>query len=600
MPNATVFVDKKFEVVHASDKWMNSFGLEKDQVFGMSILGLFKDGHSDWRKALKNCLLGSHNEIVKVQHYEHEKVEKWYELINTPWYDDHENIIGIIIQGSDITLQVQEELRREKLESLLKEKSEIAKIGSWEYDAITNEATWCNMTKAIHEVPVSFIPNIESGIEFYKHGYSRNTLSMHVDNALRKGTPWEEKLQIVTAKGAEKWIISAGKPVYKNNKIVGLIGTCQDIDEEVQSIIKTKENEHLLKSLIDNLPLNIYIKDKDSRKILANKAECDFLGVKDQDELIGLSDFDLYDSEVARISRDEDISVMKSLKPILGRETLNVKKDGTQTSFLTSKIPLKDETGSATGLVGISLDITTLKQKESELRDLINVTSLQNKKLINFAHIISHNLRSHTANFSMLLDFLMNEQDEKEKINIIKMLTNTSDNLLETLDNLNEVVAISTNVNIEKEHININEKIELVKQNLKGLLINSNVKIISSIPDNKTVYAIPAYVDSILSNLITNSVKYSKPELSPVIKLSIKNESNFTVLSIEDNGIGIDLEKYGDKLFGMYKTFHGNTDARGIGLYITKNQIEAMNGKINVQSEVNKGTIFKIYFNDKN
>lgn len=86
----------------------------------------------------------------------------------------------------------------------------------------------------------------------------------------------------------------------------------------------------------------------------------------------------------------------------------------------------------------------------------------------------------------------------------------------------------------------------------------------------------------------------------PVVRLTAEADGDYTVLSIKDNGLGIDLEEHGSKLFGMYKTFHENPDARGIGLYITKNQVEAMNGKITVDSEVGKGTTFKIYFNDKN
>ncbi len=86
----------------------------------------------------------------------------------------------------------------------------------------------------------------------------------------------------------------------------------------------------------------------------------------------------------------------------------------------------------------------------------------------------------------------------------------------------------------------------------------------------------------------------------PVIHLSAETKGDYTILSIKDNGLGIDLEEHGDKLFGMYKTFHENPDARGIGLYITKNQIEAMNGKVTVDSKVGKGTTFKIYFNEKN
>ncbi|MBT8183961.1 MAG: PAS domain-containing sensor histidine kinase, partial [Eudoraea sp.] len=480
----------------------------------------------------------------------------------------------------------------------LNEKSEIAKIGSWEYNHKEDKLYWCRTTKKIHELPEDYEPDLDKAILYFKEGYSRNTVSMALFNALENGQAWREKLQLVTATGKEIWVIAAGRPLFHNGVYQGLIGTFQDITDYVISESKTKESEKLLRTVIDSLPLNVYIKDLASRKVLVNKSECDYLGVDDPEELLGKSDFDLYDKEIAQISRDEDLEVMEFQKPILARETTNIKKDGTSTTFLTSKIPLNGENNKAYGLLGISLDISDLKQKEEELRDLINVTSLQNKKLINFAHIVSHNLRSHSANFSMLLDFLVREEDEKERDKILQMLTEASDGLLETLENLNEVVAISTNTNIEKEPVNLCKIIEKVEQSLAGYLHTNKADIINEIQKNSTLKVIPAYMESILMNFITNAVKYKHPERDPVIRLSLTEKENQSVLVIEDNGMGIDLNKYGDKLFGMYKTFHDNPDARGIGLYITKNQIEAMNGKVIACSEVGEGTTFKIYFNE--
>ncbi|MGI9552617.1 MAG: sensor histidine kinase [Aurantibacter sp.] len=376
--------------------------------------------------------------------------------------------------------------------------------------------------------------------------------------------------------------------------------TCHNSSDDHPTDAKTAEGEILLKTLIDNLPLNVFIKDLDSKKVLVNKSECEYLGVEHPEELLGKSDFDLYDREVAQISRDEDLQVMRSLTPILGRETANKKKDGKTTTFLTSKIPLIGEDGAVKGLVGISLDISDLKQKEEELRDLINVTSLQNKKLINFAHIISHNLRSHAANFAMLLDFFVNERDTVEKNRLTGMLIEASDNLLETLENLNEVVAINANTNLNKKPVYLTKTVAKVVQSLSAFLKTNNAKITNDISEDVQVNVIPAYLESILMNFITNGVKYKEPSRDPILKLSAIAENGNIVLSISDNGLGIDLKKYGDKLFGMYKTFHHHKDARGIGLYITKNQIEAMGGRVTAQSTVGKGTTFKIYFNGKN
>ncbi len=600
LPIATAFLNRKLEVVHASDKWIEYFNFPDRDVFGKKIFTLFKGDHKNWHKVLNDCLKGKTVVNGKERFLDTEQKDRWFEWSNVPWYDERENVIGVIIQTEDVTEKVNDELNLEQQHLLFNEKSEIANIGSWNLDFINQELSWSDSTKRIHELPLDFEPNMETAIDFYKQGHSRNTISMAVERAMTEGVAFRERLQLVTAKGNEKWVIASGKPIFKNDIFLGLLGTLQDINEEVLADIKIKENEQLLKTLIDNLPLNVFIKDLDSKKVLVNKSECDYLGVKNAKELLGKNDFDLYDKEMAQISRDEDLKVINSLTPILGKETISVKKDGSVTTFLTSKIPLVGDDGSANGLIGISLDISQLKQKEEELKDLINVTSIQNKKLINFAHIVSHNLRSHSANFSMLLDFLVNEQNGNERENLTKMLVEASDNLLETLENLNEVVAINTNTNLDKKPTVLNETLAKVESNLAAFLKNNNAKVVNKIADDVVINVIPAYLESILMNFITNGVKYKEPSRNPVITLTAAKTGKYTVVSIRDNGMGIDLKKYGDKLFGMYKTFHNHKDARGIGLYITKNQIEAMNGKVETKSKVGVGTTFNIYFNDEN
>lgn len=599
LPIATVFLNADFEVVHASDKWILDFELSDREVMGKSIHQLIDSVSDEWQEVLEACLLGKGGDTGLEPYKNMDGQEGWFEWTNIPWFDAEEHVIGIIIQTADVTERIKKESQHEKLQLILREKSEIAKIGSWEYDAETDELQWSEMTRQIHEVPEYFTPDINTAIEFYKEGFSRNTISLALFKSMESKTSWCEKLEIITAEGNEKWVIAAGKPLIKDGEYKGLIGTFQDITHMVQSEIKTRESEDLLRTVLDNIPINIYIKDMDSRKILVNKAECQYLGVTDPNELLGKNDFDIYDKEIAQISREEDLIVMNSQTPSIGRETINVTKDGVATSFLTSKIPFIGEDGECRGIIGISLDITNLKQHEAELRNLINVTSLQNKKLVNFAHIVSHNLRSHTANFSMLLDFLVKEQDEKEKQNIIGMLTTASDNLMETLVNLNEVVAINSNTNLSKKRVDLREKVGIVTHNLAEFLKEGKATIINRIPKRTLVNVLPAYIESIILNLITNSVRYKNPDRDPVIQLSAIQEGKYTVLSIADNGLGIDLKKNKDKLFGMYKTFHGNSDARGIGLYITKNQIEAMKGKIEVSSELGSGTTFKVFFNEK-
>lgn len=122
-----------------------------------------------------------------------------------------------------------------------------------------------------------------------------------------------------------------------------------------------------------------------------------------------------------------------------------------------------------------------------------------------------------------------------------------------------------------------------------------NITITNEVNQDTAVKAIPAYLDSIVMNLITNAIKYSSEERNSYLKIQAEKTDKYIILKFIDNGLGIDLKKHEKKLFGMYKTFHNHADSRGIGLFITKNQIESMNGKIEVNSEINIGTTFKIY-----
>jgi signal transduction histidine kinase len=201
----------------------------------------------------------------------------------------------------------------------------------------------------------------------------------------------------------------------------------------------------------------------------------------------------------------------------------------------------------------------------------------------------------------MMLDLLEFEYPELQENEFITLLDKASSNLKETIEHLNEVVLMNNSINENLQNLNLNEYLEKVLKDISVITLKSKVTIENKIDPNIKIQGIPAYLESILLNFITNGIKYKSDERASFIKTHCTLEEGFVVLHIEDNGIGIDLKKNKSKLFGMYKTFHNNTDARGIGLFITKNQVEAIGGKIIVNSELNKGTTFKIYLkNEKN
>ena len=253
------------------------------------------------------------------------------------------------------------------------------------------------------------------------------------------------------------------------------------------------------------------------------------------------------------------------------------------------------------GYLHAALEITDLKDARNEILNLLEVTKEQNQRLRNFAHIVSHNLRSHSSNFCGLLDLLKMEYPKINENKIIQLLGTASENLEETIEHLNEVVVINTLVKENLHPLNLYDFVENAIENTRALAMKADVKIIFDVDKNVNIPGIPAYLDSILLNFITNGIKYRSLERNSFIKLYTQTNlvSGEIILNIQDNGLGIDLHRNGHKLFGMYNTFHKHEDSRGIGLFITKNQIEALGGKIEVESEVNKGTLFKIYFKNE-
>jgi PAS domain S-box-containing protein len=254
------------------------------------------------------------------------------------------------------------------------------------------------------------------------------------------------------------------------------------------------------------------------------------------------------------------------------------------------------ENGKPVSLKGIMIDITKSKEAEKDLSNSLELVTEQNKRLLNFSYIVSHNLRSHTSNIQSISTLIETAETEEERNELVKMLQNVSNTLNETMLNLNEVINIQTNINLIIENLNIKDNIDRIINIVSEQIAFKKAVIKNNVSPEIFVKYNPAYLESILLNFISNAIRYCHPERNPVIILNSYFENDKTVLEIADNGLGIDLTKYGDKLFGMYKTFHENPDSKGIGLFITKNQIDAMGGTVTVESEPNTGTTFKIYF----
>ncbi|MEN2489991.1 PAS domain-containing protein [Flavobacterium sp. B11] len=263
------------------------------------------------------------------------------------------------------------------------------------------------------------------------------------------------------------------------------------------------------------------------------------------------------------------------------------------------KVIKRDENGKPLRVIGTHTDVSAQKEKELELMKTMKLYSDQNSRLLNFSHIVSHNLNTQAGNIKSILDLIDADVSKQTVAEMLEYLRAVSNDLNETISNLTQIVKTQSNINIAVVPLKLCEYIEKTISTIKGYDKQRKVTIINNVPKYLTINFNPAYMESVLLNFTTNAIKYAHPDRDPEITFDFAIEpEGFKSLKITDNGLGIDLKVYGDLLFGMYKTFHKHEEARGIGLYITRNQIEAMKGTVEVESEVGVGTSFKIIFND--
>lgn len=274
-------------------------------------------------------------------------------------------------------------------------------------------------------------------------------------------------------------------------------------------------------------------------------------------------------------------------------EWIYKRKDGSSFPVLLSITALK-QNEKISGFLGVAVDISELKKAEAEIKSLLDITNEQNHRLKNFTNIVSHNLRSHSFGISGMMDILQKTYPDYFQNEMMLLLLGATENLKQTIEDLTAVIK----VNMAQENYESIDIGQVVQKNIESLalqILESNVKIEVNLPSPLLVRGIPAYLDSIVLNLMTNAIKYKAKDRNSFLKVSGSHKNKFVVIQFEDNGQGIDLKKHGDKLFGMYKTFHENKEARGVGLFISKNQIETMGGKIEVESTVGTGTKFTVF-----
>jgi len=190
--------------------------------------------------------------------------------------------------------------------------------------------------------------------------------------------------------------------------------------------------------------------------------------------------------------------------------------------------------------IAIVEDITDKKEAEQSLKKSFDLVNEQNKRLLNFSYIVSHNLRSHSSNINSISNLLEDSNDETETKELTSMLKKVSVSLNETMSNLNDVINIQSNIHLTVENLNLHNYVNSSVNALLEQIHSKGATVINNVNEEITVKYNPAYLESILLNFISNSLKYSHPDRKPVVTIHFDTAKN--ELKISDNGLGIDLK----------------------------------------------------------
>ncbi|MBE9463530.1 PAS domain S-box protein [Dyadobacter subterraneus] len=325
-----------------------------------------------------------------------------------------------------------------------------------------------------------------------------------------------------------------------------------------------------------------------------------------ENELVGKKTPEIFYSEqqlLERVVSENLNAVPKGFELLVGsvdssnfdtREWTFIRKDASEFSASVTVTTVRDYLGIPKGYLFVFFDMSQLKEAETNVKSLLDMAQHQNRRLLDFANIVSHNLRSNAGNISMLLELLRNEFPQAADNEYYPMLEKATNNLLSTIGNLKDIVSVNYSSEKNAASLNVLKFVEQCMANLSAFILESGTMVSLEISKDINVTGTASYLESILINLLSNAIKYRAANRPLHIDVLARTTGSFVEICIRDNGRGIDLKKYGDKVFGLYRTFHGNQDAQGIGLFITKSQIEAMGGTINLISEPEVGTTFTI------
>jgi PAS domain S-box-containing protein len=354
--------------------------------------------------------------------------------------------------------------------------------------------------------------------------------------------------------------------------------------------IASKEAEMKFRNLVEKSPVGVYIFKKNAfayvnprMAIKSGYMEEELVNIP-LEKLIHEHDLPVVHEKIAQRLNDEIDEIRCEIQIITkDGNTIWVELFGTATVY---------EGESA--IIGTMVNITEKKLLSDEREKVINDLLQRNRDLEQFSYIVSHNIRGPLATILGLGNLLNDGVTQKEKETVLIGMREHASKLDDVVKDLNAILNVKKDLLQSKVNVNLNQLVQNVLIDVDGLVKSSNASVTYDFKAIDSIDSIKGYVHSIFLNLISNSIKYRMAGKDPLIRIHSEQVNDKVRIYFKDNGAGIDLKKYGNQVFGLYKRFNLSVEGKGMGLYMVRTQVGAMNGTIELESEPGKGSLFTI------